>query len=158
MSHRYYWTRFELSWLSSAVGNRCDRPTPCSFFIQKLKSRAGRVNQHWKGSAAQYINASTSFVLIYWAAEPFQSTLALVLCWYTELQNLFNADVYFLLMWNRLETEIMFLRAYWAHWTQGWHMRTNQHQFPTIVRSKPEPQCCWWQHRDSNPDLLVSVP
>ena len=53
--------RFELSWLSSAVGNRCDRPTPCSFFIQKLESRAGWVNQHWKGSAAQYI--STKLVL-----------------------------------------------------------------------------------------------
>ena len=57
------WTRFELyvSWISSAVGNRCDRPTPFSFFIQKLKSRTGRVNQHWKGSAAQYI--STKLVL-----------------------------------------------------------------------------------------------
>ena len=37
LSHRYYWTRFELSWLSSAVGNRRDIPTPCSLFIQKLK-------------------------------------------------------------------------------------------------------------------------
>ena len=41
LSHQYYWTRFELSWLSSAVGNRCDRPTPCSFFIQMLISLAG---------------------------------------------------------------------------------------------------------------------
>ena len=39
MSHRYYWTRFELSWLSSAVGNRCDRPTPCSFFIQTFSMK-----------------------------------------------------------------------------------------------------------------------
>ena len=37
----YYWTRFELhiSWLLSAVSNRCDKPTPCSFFIRKLKPR-----------------------------------------------------------------------------------------------------------------------
>ena len=42
MSHRYHWTRFDLSWLSAAAGNRYERSTSCSFFIRKLKPRAGK--------------------------------------------------------------------------------------------------------------------
>ena len=57
LSHRYYWTRFELSWLSSAVGNRCDRPNLCSFFIRKLKPRAGNSQSAYKRFCSSVISA-----------------------------------------------------------------------------------------------------
>ena len=93
---------FLASWLSSAVGNRCDRSTPCSLFIQKLKPKS---------------KYALLLSVVVWQPVRWFPTLALVLCWYywavehflcSFEQILFKFSTVLSLLWTKFTSSPVF--------------------------------------------------